>query len=134
MPKLHLVRRYRFCAAHRYHRPEWSEERNRQVFGACANPHGHGHNYRLELELGGKVDPETGFLVDLAALDDAVEAVLADFDHRHLNEDTPHFKESVPTTENLARVLWDLLGPRLPASLERLRLEEDEDLRVEITR
>ena len=51
MPTLRLVRRYRFCAAHRYYRPEWTEERNHEVFGRCANPHGHGHNYRLELEL-----------------------------------------------------------------------------------
>jgi len=133
MPTLRLVRRYRFCAAHRYHRPEWSEERNREVFGVCANPHGHGHNYRLELELEGEVDPETGFLADLSVLDAAVGEVLAQFDHRHLNEDTPHFRESVPTTENLARVLWDLLGPRLPVALRRLRLEEDEDLRVAVT-
>ena len=51
MPTLRLVRRYRFCAAHRYHRTEWSEERNLEVFGRCASPHGHGHNYRLELAL-----------------------------------------------------------------------------------
>jgi len=133
MPTLRLVRRYRFCAAHRYHRPEWSEERNREVFGACANPHGHGHNYRLELELEGEVDAETGFLAELSSLDAVVGKVLSEFDHRHLNEDTPYFGHAVPTTENLARVLWDLLGPRLPASLQRLRLEEDEDLSVEVT-
>src|SRR5687768_18503196 len=64
-----LTRRVRFSAAHRYFRPDWSDERNRSVFGACANPHGHGHNYMLEATVEGAVDPETGFLVDLGWLD-----------------------------------------------------------------
>ena len=134
MPEMRLVRGYRFSAAHRYYREEWSEERNREVFGKCANPYGHGHDYRLELEVAGSIDTETGFLVSLTDLDDAVGEVLEQFDHRHLNEDTPWFRERIPTTENVARTLWDLLKPVVPASLCRLRLMEDDDLRVEITR
>jgi hypothetical protein len=77
-----LTRTVRFAAAHRYHRPEWSEERNREVFGACANPHGHGHNYLLEVTVAGVPDPDTGFSVDLGALDRLLrEEVVAPLDH-----------------------------------------------------
>lgn len=134
MPTVRLVRRYRFCAAHRYYRAEWSEQRNREVYGACANPYGHGHNYRLEVEVEGEVDAESGFLTDLSILDKAVGEVLEGLDHRHLNEGTPYFTDRVPTTENLALLLWDLLEPRFPRLLQRLRLHEDEDLRVEVER
>ncbi|NIP81511.1 MAG: 6-carboxytetrahydropterin synthase, partial [Gemmatimonadetes bacterium] len=68
----YLTRRATFAAAHRYWRDDWSEERNRAVFGACANPHGHGHNYALEATVEGEIDDETGFSVDLGALDDAL--------------------------------------------------------------
>ena len=69
MPMIQLTRTVRFSASHRYYRPEWSEERNREVFGACANPHGHGHNYLLEVTVEGEPDVETGFSVDLGVLD-----------------------------------------------------------------
>lgn len=128
-----LTRRVRFSAAHRYWREEWSEERNRQVFGACANPHGHGHNYALEATVEGSIHPETGFVVDLGALDGALhEAVVAPLDHRHLNHAVPAFGPDgvVPTTENLLAWAWPRIVARLPegARLHRLRLREDEDL------
>ena len=132
----YLTRTVRFSAAHRYHRPEWSEERNRATFGACANPHGHGHNYLLEVMVAGQPDPETGFCVDLGALDALLaEEVVQPLDHRHLNHDVPEFGEGrlVPTTENLVRYLWQRLEPRVPAParLVRLRLREDADLWVD---
>ena len=65
-----MTRRVTFAAAHRYWRDDWSEERNRAVFGACANPHGHGHNYALEVTVAGAIDPETGMCVDLGVLDE----------------------------------------------------------------
>ena len=70
MSRVRVTRRVHFSAAHRLHNPEFSEERNREVFGACANPHGHGHNYVLEVMVAGRPDPETGFSVDLAGLDE----------------------------------------------------------------
>src|SRR5690606_24987034 len=83
---VYLTRIVRFNAAHRYHRPEWSEERNRATFGACNNPHGHGHNYRLEVMVGGEPAPVTGFSIDLPALDAILqEEVVNRFDHQHLN-------------------------------------------------
>src|SRR5215470_3170605 len=72
-PRLRLERRYRFSASHLYRRPEWSDEENRRRFGKCANLPGHGHNYRLWVTLEGSVDPRTGFVVDLGALDALVD-------------------------------------------------------------
>lgn len=130
-----LTRKIRFSAAHRYHRPEWSEERNREVFGACANPHGHGHNYLLEVTVAGEVNPETGFCVDVGELDRVLrEEVLEPLDHQHLNHAVPRFSPGgeIPTTENLTRLLWDRIALRLPqGALRRLRLHEDETFYVE---
>lgn len=129
---IYLTRTIRFSAAHRYYRPEWSEERNREVFGACANPHGHGHNYVLEVMVAGRPDPETGFSVDLAGLDELLRVEVRDkLDHRHVNHDVAAFGEGgkIPTTENLLVYLWERLAPRVRATrLVRLRLREDVDL------
>ena len=133
MPIIFLTRTVRFAAAHRYYRPEWNEERNREVFGACANPHGHGHNYLLEVMVAGEPDRETGFSVDLAALDELLRVEVRDkLDHRHLNHAVAAFAEGrkIPTTENLLIHLWERLAPRVGggARLVRLRLREDVDL------
>ena len=126
----------RFAAAHRYFRPEWSEARNREIFVACANPHGHGHNYRLEVTVAGEPDGETGFCVDLAALDELLRAEVRErLDHQHLNHAVPEFAPGglIPTTENLLLWLWERLAGRMPgeARLVRLRLREDEHLWAE---
>ena len=132
MHLIQLTRTVRFSASHRYHRPEWSEARNVEVFGACANPHGHGHNYVLEVTVEGEPDPETGFCVDLAALDDLLRREVRErLDHRHLNHDVEEFGEGrlVPTTENLLVHLWGRIAPGVRgARLVRLRLREDVDL------
>ena len=129
---VYLTRSVRFSAAHRYHRPGWSEERNREVFGPCSNPHGHGHNYLLEVTVAGEPDPETGFCADLGALDRALrEEVVAPLDHRHLNHEVERFRPGgqIPTTENLLVWLWERIEPRVEgARLVRLRLREDVDL------
>lgn len=130
-----LTRTVRFSAAHRYHRPEWSAERNQETFGACNNPHGHGHNYVLEVMVAGTPDPETGFCVDLGAVDGILrEEVVQRLDHQHLNHAVPEFAEGglVPTTENLVALLWSWVEPRIAgARLVRLRLREDVDLWVD---
>lgn len=134
--RVRLVRRYRFSASHLYRRPEWSEEENRRRFGACANRPGHGHNYRLWVTVAGVPDGETGFVVDLGALDRVVtERVVERLDHRHVNEAVPEFGpgQRIPSSENL--LLWILgrLRPALPDGIElvALRLMEDEDLGAE---
>jgi len=135
MPTARLTRKVRFSAAHRYFRPEWTEERNREVFGPCANPHGHGHNYLLEVSVEGEVDPETGFCVDLGALDRVLrEEVVDRLDHQHLNHAVPEFAEGgrIPTTENILVLLWERIAGRVgEARLVRLRLHEEESFYVD---
>jgi 6-pyruvoyltetrahydropterin/6-carboxytetrahydropterin synthase len=135
MPVMQLTRRVRFSAAHRYHRPEWSEARNRDAFGPCANPHGHGHDYLLEVTVEGEVDPLTGFSADLALLDRVLrEEVVEPLDHQHQNHAVAAFAPGglVPTTENILLLLWPRVAARLaPARLVRLRLHENRDFFVD---
>ena len=128
-----LTKAFEFSASHRYYRDDWSEEENRRVFGACSHANGHGHNYLIEVTVEGPIDRVTGMVVNLVDVKEAVEGVLEEFDHKHLNEDMDYFKERIPTTENLAITLWGLIGQRMPdgARLAGLRLHEDEDLYVE---
>jgi len=125
---IRLTKRVEFCAAHYYINPAWSPEENQRVFGRDGNLHG--HNYILEVTIQGEPSPETGMVMDLKALKDLiVEAVVDRFDHKHLNQDVPYFKEKVPTPENLAVLIWELLEPRLEGRqghrLHRIRLHED---------
>jgi 6-pyruvoyltetrahydropterin/6-carboxytetrahydropterin synthase len=136
MRQAYLTRRVTFSAAHRYWRDDWSEARNREVFGACANPHGHGHDYALEATIGGPIHEETGFVMDLGALDAAIrDAVVAPLDHQHVNHALPEFGPGgrVPTTENLAAWAWARIAERLPGGvrLQRVRLRENEALYVD---
>lgn len=128
-----LTKRIEFAAAHRYHRDAWDAARNRAVFGACNNAPGHGHNYLLEVTVAGKVDDHTGMVVNLYDLKRVLKEVLRDFDHKHLNHDTPYFTDLIPTTENIAGVLWGILAKRPEiGTLKTVRLLEDEDLSAEI--
>lgn len=132
----YLTRSVRFAAAHRYHCPEWSDEENRRVFGACSNPHGHGHNYVLEATVRGRIDPVTGFSVDLAVLDRILdEVVVQPLDHQHLNHAVDAFApgRKIPTTENLAAYLWPRIERALPdgVTLHRIRIYEDPTLFVD---
>lgn len=132
MAAVTISRRFDFSASHRYYRSDWGEEENRRAFGLCALPNGHGHNYALEVAVSGEPDPVTGMVVNLVDLKAAVEGALEGFDHKHLNLDTPWFADRQPTTENIAVVLWDLIGAALPGgSLARIRLYEADDLYVE---
>ena len=99
---------------------------------AYGDPNGHGHNYTLEVAVTGAPDPVTGMVINLVDLQAAVEVVLEEFDHKHLNLDTPYFTDRIPTSENLATVLWGLIDKALVgAKLNRLRLYETDDLFVE---
>ena len=131
-----LTRRIDFSASHRVWRPDWDEERNRQAFGPRASGAGHGHNYSLEVTLRGPVDEDTGMVIDLKQLKLVIDREIgARFDHRNLNEDTPYFRELVPTAENFARVIFDLLDAALPGGLlHRVRLSPTPDLSVEVIR
>ncbi|WP_017300943.1 6-carboxytetrahydropterin synthase [Nodosilinea nodulosa] len=125
-----------FSAAHRLASPRLSYEENCEIYGKCARPHGHGHNYHLEVSVKGQIDPRTGMLVDLAALQAAIdEHVVEPFDHTFLNKDIPYFAEVVPTAENIAVHIRDLLqGPiaALGASLHRVKLIESPNNSAEV--
>ncbi|HET6206291.1 MAG TPA: 6-carboxytetrahydropterin synthase [Terracidiphilus sp.] len=126
--KGYFGRRYMLSASHRLHSDTLTEEENRAAYGKCNNPHGHGHNYVIEVLAAGAVDPETGMVVDLVAMDEAVRTrVLNRFDHVNLNLD-PMFAEVVPTTENLCKAVYKLLeGSMQPARLSQVRVEETEN-------
>jgi 6-pyruvoyltetrahydropterin/6-carboxytetrahydropterin synthase len=135
MAKVFLTKRIEFSASHRYHNESWDAARNRAVFGLCNMAPGHGHNYLLEVTVAGDPPGDTGMVVNLYDLKMVLKEVLVEFDHKHLNHDTPYFKDRMPTTENIAGVLWHLLGSRPKiGELERIRLYEDEDLFAEVTR
>ena len=113
-----VTRKETFSAAHRLFNPAFSEEKNRQVFGLCSNPHAHGHNYVMEVTLSGEPDEATGYVFDLGELSDVIrEEVLDDVDHRNLNVEVPWLEGCIPTTEVLADAIWDRLDRRLPEGL-----------------
>jgi 6-pyruvoyltetrahydropterin/6-carboxytetrahydropterin synthase len=133
-----ISKKFEFSASHRYWQDEWSEEKNKQVFGLCTSPYGHGHNYELHVTVKGQVDPKTGMIINLADLKKYVNEILKDFDHKFLNLDTPFFKDKIPTTENIAQVLFELIDKQLGSTgniqLERIRLYERSDLYVDVWR
>lgn len=132
MREVRLTKRIEFAAAHRYWREDWDAARNQAVFGPSAREHG--HNYMLEVTVVGPVDPQTGMVVNLYDLKRVLKALLEEFDHKHLNQDTAYFKQGLPTTEHVAGVLWQLLSRRREIGrLERVRLYDDEDGCVDVT-
>jgi 6-pyruvoyltetrahydropterin/6-carboxytetrahydropterin synthase len=127
MPRVEVTRRVHWNSAHRLFRPDWSDERNSEVFGDCSNPHWHGHNYEMDVTVEGEIDPDTGYVLDLKVLKDLVQdRVLADLDHRNLNTQVAWLEGINPTTENLVVAIWGRLVDQLPASvrLKRLKLWE----------
>ena len=133
MAKAYLTRKVSFAAAHRYRRPEWSDEQNEKTFGLCARENFHGHSYVCEVTVAGDIDPLTGFIADLGELD----AILADevkdrFDHRNINVDVPEFHDGklIPSGENLARFIFDRVAMRLPDSvrIHSVKIAEDRTL------
>jgi 6-pyruvoyltetrahydropterin/6-carboxytetrahydropterin synthase len=127
-----VCRRETFNSAHRLFREEWSDEKNLEVFGKCSYPNFHGHNYALEVWVEGDIDPETGFVIDLKKLKHIIlESVIERFDHRNLNLDCPEFEGINPTTENIARVVWNILRGQLdPKFGIEVQLSETEKNKV----
>jgi 6-pyruvoyltetrahydropterin/6-carboxytetrahydropterin synthase len=127
-----LTRAIEFSSSLRYQKPGLSAPENTRLFGRLASQHG--HNFRLEVTLRGEPDPVTGMVIDLKELQTLLEReIMSRFDHRDLNRDTDFFEKDPPTPENLARVIERILLAALPAgSLDRIRLQQDEDLWVEV--
>jgi 6-pyruvoyltetrahydropterin/6-carboxytetrahydropterin synthase len=123
--KAYLTRRYMFSASHRLHSAALSTQENQDTYGKCNNPYGHGHNYAVQVTFSGQVDPSTGMICNLVDLDDSVRRkVLERFDIQNLNR-LPEFAATVPTTENLCIVIYEILQRGFTlAHLEKVRLEE----------
>jgi 6-pyruvoyltetrahydropterin/6-carboxytetrahydropterin synthase len=117
--KVAVFRKAQFNAAHRLYRKDWSDEKNKEVFGLCSNPNYHGHNYKMEVKVVGEIDPETGYVIDLSILNNLIQTEVMDkFDHSNLNEDTLEFKDLNPTGENIVVVLYNLLRAKLDSQYE----------------
>lgn len=123
-----VSRKAHFNAAHRLHNPNWSDEKNARVFGKCNSPNYHGHNYNLTVSVTGKVDEETGYVIDVKDLKDLIKSEIEDrFDHKNLNLDTEEFKNLNPTAENIAAVIWKLLRTKFDERYNlKIRLYETE--------
>ena len=111
---IEIRQQYSFAAAHRLHCDSLSEADNREVFGRCNNPNGHGHNYRMEVAVAAALDAQ-GRVMEPAAMDAWVDgAVVQKLDHQHLNQDVPAFAELNPSTEHIAKVIWEWLSESTP--------------------
>jgi 6-pyruvoyltetrahydropterin/6-carboxytetrahydropterin synthase len=132
---IYITRKASFNAAHKLSRPDWSLDKNKEVFGKCSNPNWHGHNYQLYVTVKGEVNPETGFLVDLKWLKDITNTYVVDkIDHMNLNLDVDFMEGKLASTENLVIAIWDILHPHIKAEgaeLHCVKIYETENNFVE---
>ena len=112
--KIAVFRKAHFNAAHRLHVEGWSDERNKEVFGLCNNPHFHGHNYEMEVKVVGEVDPDTGYMIDMKYLKDIIRDKVEDkLDHKNLNLEVEEFQNTNPTCENICYLIWKIISDEL---------------------
>ncbi len=130
-----VTRRERFSAAHRLHNENWTDEKNEEVFGACSNPLWHGHNYILWVTIKGKINPDTGYVIDLKYLGRIIkEKIIQKVDHKNLNLEVDFLHKKIISTENLAVEFWKQLDQpikELGVKLHSIKLEETENNYVE---
>jgi 6-pyruvoyltetrahydropterin/6-carboxytetrahydropterin synthase len=116
---VYLTRHEHFNAAHKLYNPNWSEEKNKEVFGLCANANWHGHNYELIVTIKGNVSEDTGFLMDVKELSHILQKyVCEELDHKNLNLDVDFMRGKLASTENLAVSIWKQIAPHLPAGVK----------------
>ncbi|PWJ58903.1 6-pyruvoyltetrahydropterin/6-carboxytetrahydropterin synthase [Dyadobacter jejuensis] len=127
-PRVSVFRKEHFNAAHRLHNKAWTAEQNREVFDKCNNANYHGHNYELIVQVTGRVDPETGFVIDMKYLSRLIRQHVIDrFDHKNLNLDLKEFETLNPTAENITLVIHDILRKLIDPELAlKIRLYETE--------
>jgi len=131
-----VTRRVVFSSGHRLYNPDFSDEKNRAVFGSCSNPNGHGHNYILEVSVNGPVDDDTGMIINLKELKDIINReIFEKVDHKNLNNDVDFMAGLIPTTENFAAAIFRILDDKLGAGrLSKIVLRESENNSVEVNR
>ena len=129
----YLTRKEHFNAAHRVFNPDWSDEKNLQVFGKCANENYHGHNYDIYVTVKGEADSDTGFIMNSKTLGHIVRKYVTDLlDHKNLNKDVPFLTGVIPTTENLAKLVWEQLEPHITeCQLHCIKIQETDKTYVE---
>lgn len=114
-----VSRKAHFNAAHRLYRKDWSEAKNQKIFGKCNNPNYHGHNYELIVSVTGKIDSETGYVIDMKVLKDIIKEQVEDYlDHKNLNLDVIEFKSLNPTAENIVVVIYNRIKANIKSNLE----------------
>ncbi|HTA27879.1 MAG TPA: 6-carboxytetrahydropterin synthase [Bacteroidia bacterium] len=132
---MYVTRRETFNAAHKVYNPEWSEAKNQEVFGGCANPNWHGHNYILFVTVKGEVSKETGFVIDLKKLSQLIKKEIVEkVDHKNFNLDVPFLKDILPSTENVTIAFWNILEKAVAdmgCQLHSIKLQETENNYVE---
>ena len=134
MPVFYLTRKEHFNAAHKLFNPQWTKEKNEEVFGKCANENWHGHNFELFVTIKGEVNPETGFVMDAKLLSKIIKnQVVEVLDHKNLNLDVPFMAGKLCSIENLTFEIWNQLAPFLPqgVALHCIKLVETPRIFVE---
>ena len=131
MKTVRVIRRERFNAAHRLFNPSWSDEKNEQIFGKCANKNWHGHNYNLFVTVEGPIDKDTGYVIDLKVLSDIIKNRIVDkMDHKNLNLEVDFMKDTITTAENIAIKIYEELESDIKATgnhLYSVKLYETEN-------
>jgi len=126
---IYITRRMHFCASHRLHTDQLSDEDNIKTYGICNNPRGHGHNYTVEVTVRGEPNPITGMVIDLKELKEIIQKeIIVKVDHKHLNDDVEFFKNIVPTAENICIAFWKILIDKIPyGELYEIKVYETEN-------
>ena len=114
-----VSRKAHFNAAHRLHNKNWSDEKNQKIFGKCNYQNYHGHNYELIVNVTGKINPETGYVIDMGELKKIIKNELEErLDHKYLNLDVPHFSNTIPSAENICIYIYDILKDNIDSQFK----------------
>lgn len=130
---IYLTRREHFNAAHRLYNPKWSDEKNAEVFGKCANKNFHGHNFEIFVTVKGLPNPDTGFIMNAHTLSKIIVREVCDrLDHKNMSVDIPELQNTLPSTENVIKLIWQWLKPHITeCELHCIKLVETENIYVE---
>ena len=114
-----VSRKAHFNAAHRLHNKNWSDEKNQKVFGKCNYQNYHGHNYELIVSVTGKINPETGYVMDMGELKKIIKNEIEErLDHKNLNLDVPHFSNTIPSAENICIYIYDIIRDNIDSQFK----------------
>ena len=114
-----VSRKAHFNAAHRLHNKNWSNEKNQKVFGKCNYQNYHGHNYELIVSVTGKINPETGYVIDMGELKKIIKNEIEErLDHKNLNLDVPHFSNIIPSAENICIYIYEIIRDNIDSQFK----------------